>query len=210
MSYISKTSSLRWKTSLAVMLLGSVVLTGCSVMGDTALKKDVSDLKESVAKLQAVIAPTPVKLAVYKQYGFTLPLPDGLVPQTAGIGSASPSNDQGQLTSSVGGVSMVLIWTKQKMEPAEAVQGAFEVLKAAQPAVVFRPVNQGEIKVDGQAGQYGAFAALDKNEKVISTGAIGGWSCKNGANFTMIVSGAVQAAVEGSFQGFSNGFKCPA
>ena len=34
-------------------------------MGDPALKKDVSDLKESVAKLQAVIAPTPVKLAVY-------------------------------------------------------------------------------------------------------------------------------------------------
>ncbi|RLT41500.1 MAG: hypothetical protein DWI58_08540 [Chloroflexi bacterium] len=205
-----KFAAIRWKISVALMLLSLVVLTGCSNKEDSALKKDVSDLKESVAKLQAAIAPTPVKLAVYKQYGFTLPLPDGLVPQTAGIGSASPSNDQGQLTSSVGGVSMVLIWTKQKMEPAEAVQGAFEVLKAAQPAVVFRPVNQGEIKVDGQAGQYGAFAALDKNEKVISTGAIGGWNCKNGANFTMIVSGAVQAAVEGSFQGFSNGFKCPA
>ena len=194
-------------STLMLALFGLALLGGCSSDGP-ALKKDLAALQQQVDKLQELVAPTPVKLATYKEYGFTLPLPPGV--QTAGLsGNEKASNDQGQLTSFGGGVGMVLIWTKQKMEPAQAVQGAFEVLQASQPSGVFRPVNQGELTIDSQIGQYGSFAALDQNEKVISIGAIGSWGCKNGQNFVMTAVGANQQAVETSFQGFSTGFKCP-
>ena len=193
--------------ALMLALLGLALLGGCG----SELKKDVADLRQQVAKLQDLVAPTPVKLEAYKKYGFTLPLPQGGGVQTAGIsGDANASNDNGQLTSFAGGVGMVLIWTKQQMEPTQAVQGAFEVLQASQPSVVFRPVNQGALTVDSQTGQYGSFAALDKEQKVISIGAIGSWSCKNGQNFVMTAVGANQQMVESSFQGFSTGFKCAA
>ena len=196
--------------TLILALLGLTLLGGCSVFEDSALKKDVAELRQQVDKLQELISPAPVKLEAYKEYGFTLPLPQGGAVQTAGIsGNANASKDQGQLTAFAGGVGMVLIWTKQTIEPTQAVQGAFEVLQASQPSGVFRPVNQGTLTVDSQTGQYGSFAALDKDQKVISIGAIGSWSCKNSQNFVMTAVGANQQDVETSFQAFSTGFKCP-
>lgn len=85
------------------------------------------------------------------------------------------------------------------------------MLQASQPGLTFRPVNQGEIKIDGQTGAYGAFGALDKNEQLVSVGAIGAWSCgANSPTYAMTVAGTNQQATEASFQGFTNGFKCPA
>ena len=120
--------------------------------------------------------------------------------------SATP--EQGQLAVATGAVSMVLIWTSGELTAVEAVQGAFEILQASQPDLNFQPVNQGEITVDGEAGAFGAFGALDPDETVLGIGLIGGWSCPAGPTFSMTVAGTDLDTVESSFSGFTDGFRC--
>ena len=204
----------RLMTALAALAASVFVLSGCSGGGDAALKKDVDELKASVAKLEkatGLATPEPRKVSEFKDFGFKLPLPDGLQVQTAGLaGAPKPTNDEGQLSASSGGVGMVLIWTKKSIDSKAAVQGAFELLQSSQPTLEFKPVSQGDLKVDSQTGVFGSFAAQDKQQKVAAVGAIGSWSCKGGQVYTLTVAGANQQAVEGSFAGFSSGFKCPA
>ena len=204
----------RMYSALAAVAAGALLLTGCSGGGDdAALKKDVESLKASVAKLEkatGLATPEPRKVSEFKDFGFKLPLPDGLQVQTAGLaGAAKASNDEGQLTASSGGVGMVLIWTKKSIDNKAAVQGAFELPQSSQPTLEFKPVSQGDLKVDSQTGVFGSFAAQDKQQKVAAVGAIGSWACK-GQVYTLTVAGSNQQAVEGSFSGFSSGFKCPA
>lgn len=194
-----------------LLLLSSfaALIIGCGSKDDAR----VTDLETRVARLEANTssgaAAAPVgKTVAYKEFGFTLPIPEGVEVKSGGLGGAKPSRDEGQLSAVAGGVTMAMIWTKQEIPAKDAVQGGLQVLISAQPSLQFRALNQGDIAVDGRAAAFGAFGAYDDRQALKSVGVIGAWSCGSGT-FSMTVVGANQAAVESSYKGFTDGFKCP-
>ena len=174
----------------------------------------IRDLETRVGRLEsgagsAAAAATPLgKTVAFKDFGFTLPVPDGVAVKSAGLGGGQAGREEGQLSAVAGGVTMALIWTKQSIPPKDAVQGALQVLVSAQPALKFRALNEGDMKVDTRSASFGAFGAYDDKQTLTSVGVIGAWSCGTGT-FSMTVVGANQTAVESSYKGFADGFKCP-
>lgn len=203
-------------------LISATLLGACSSSADTSelesqlsdlntkletVTADLATLREEFSEVQVLITPaTPVPPTEYREHGFTLPVPDGVELQVAGIGGGEASDESGQLTASAGGVTMVLIWTSAGLAPGVAVQGAFEVLQAS-AALDFRALNEGDIEVDGESGVFGAFAAED-GDTVLGIGLIGGWTCGEAPTYSITVIGADPDSVQGSFEGFTNGFKC--
>lgn len=201
-------------TTRQALLLGlcaaAVALSACGSKDDDRIAnlEGRIDRLEAAAKVSAGASSTPIgKTITYKEFGFSLPVPEGVDVKPAGLGAAKASKDEGQLTVSAGGVTMALIWTKQTIAPKDAVQGALQVLVSAQPALAFRPLSEGDMKVDNRAAAYGAFGAYDKQQTLSSVGVIGAWSC-GGGTFSITVVGANQAAVESSYTGFTDGFRC--
>ncbi|TAK74709.1 MAG: hypothetical protein EPO16_10325 [Dehalococcoidia bacterium] len=195
---------------LLVLGVAAVALSACGSKDDDRIAdlEGRVDRLEAAAKVSASASPTPVgKTTTYKEFGFSLPVPEGVEVKSAGLGTAKASKDEGQLTMSAGGVTMALIWTKQTIAPKDAVQGALQVLVSAQPALTFRPLSEGDMKVDNRTAAYGAFGAYDKQQALSSVGVIGAWSC-GGGTFSITVVGANQAAVESSYTGFTDGFRC--
>ena len=221
------------RAALAAALMASVFLAACSDTGAleddlaavkqdaatakaqldsantqvTTLGEQVATLKEQVDALQAIVNPTPVPTKGFADFGFTFPVPETLDIQVAGIGTDPASPENGQLTASAGGVSMVLIWTSDELTPEQAVQGSFEVMQASTPDLVFQAVNQGDITVDEQTGAFGAFSAF-KGQETAGIGLIAGWSCGDAPTFALTVVGQDLTSVESSFNGLTSGFSC--
>lgn len=99
------------------------------------------------------------KVVTFKEFGFSLPLPEGAEVKSGGLSGGRPGKDEGQMSAVAGGVTMAMVWTKQAIPPKDAVQGGLQVLVGAQPGLQFRAINQGDMKVDGQAASFGAFGA---------------------------------------------------
>ncbi len=204
-------------TILVALGLSVLTLSACSSDTDTSalevsveeLRADVDALKQQVQELQVSVtdAAAPPPVTTFTDYGFTLPVPDGLELQVAGIGGEEASIDAGQLTASAGGVTMVLIWTSGGLTATQAVQGAFEVLQASTSGLDFRPLNEGELEVAGQVGSFGAFAA-EGDGTVLGIGLIGGWTCGTAPTYSITVIGQDLDPVQSSFEGFTNGFGC--
>lgn len=200
---------------LGAIALGALTLSACG-SADTAgleadvqsLRDDVLELRQQVEALQAGTTEAPATaITTFTDYGFTLPVPEGLELQVAGIGGAEASADAGQLTASSGGVTMVLIWTSEELTAGQAVQGAFEVLQASSAELDFRPLNEGDLEVGGQVGSFGAFGAED-GDTVLGIGLIGGWTCGAAPTYSITVIGRDLEPVQSSFEGFTSGFAC--
>lgn len=211
--------SRHWLGALALGALTSVALVGCT--DTSALEARVKALEEKSAKVEQAAAPKTTAAAPaapaapagpvigeYKDYGFSLPVPQGVQVKAAGIGTAAASKPEGQITATAGKTSMVLVWTSAKATPEASVQGAFQVLAASQAAMTFQPLNEGEFKVDARDGAFGAFGALNKDKAVVGVGVIGGWSCSDGRSFALTVAGDDLAQVQSSFAGFTGSFRC--
>lgn len=199
------------RTAAVTIFATGMLLAACS----SADARRIADLEARVGRLEATTAtrtlsqPGPVgKSVVFNEFGFSLPVPEGTEVRSAGLSGAKASKDEGQLTAVAGGVTMALIWTKQTVAPKDAVQGALQALISAQPALAFRPLNEGTTQVDGRPAAFGAFGAYDNQQTLASVGVIGAWAC-NAGTFSMTVVGANRSAVESSYQGFTNGFRCP-
>jgi outer membrane murein-binding lipoprotein Lpp len=201
---------------LGAIALGALTLSACGSADTTGLEADVQSLRDDVLELrqqvEALQAGTTTEapataIMTFTDYGFTLPVPEGLELQVAGIGGAEASADAGQLTASAGGVTMVLIWTSGDLTAGQAVQGAFEVLQASSADLDFRPLNEGDLEVDGQVGSFGAFAAED-GDTVLGIGLIGGWTCGAAPTYSITVIGRDLEPVQSSFEGFTSGFAC--
>ncbi len=197
-----------WRVPFVALLVSTFVIAWQATSYDAR----ISSLEESVARLEAAAAEAAgapdAAIIAFNEFGFTLPLPDGVEVQSSGLAGGQAGREEGQLSAAVGGVGMALTWTKLTIPLKDAVQRALQVLVAAQPALKYEALNAGDMKVDTRPGSFEAFGVYDDNQTLMAIGVIGAWSCGT-STFAMTVVGEDPAAVESSYEGLTDGFKCP-
>lgn len=104
---------------------------------------------------------------------------------------------------------MLIFWSGLEKDAKVLVRNGFEAMKASQPAIVFFPNNQGDITVDGQKAAFGIFDMLNRDGVIVGYGLLGGWACGS-TGYSLTLVGQDLDAVETSFTGLTEGFRCQA
>jgi hypothetical protein len=155
--------------------------------------------------------PTPVPILEYAEYGFGLPLPQGVTATVTGLSGEDASKESGSMLASAGGTSLMLVWNNSSppLTPEESVMSGFDVLQSL-TQTSFETLGAGQgLTVDNQAGAYGTFVSRDAGGEVEGVGIIGGWVCPNdGRSYAMTATGKTLETVQESFVYLTNGFHC--
>ena len=105
-----------------VLLVLSALALGCTSKSDAslrALETRVVRLEQAAASGGAATAVG--KVVTFKEFGFSLPLPEGAEVKSGGLSGGKPGKDEGQLSAVAGGVTMAMVWTKQVIPPNAAM-----------------------------------------------------------------------------------------
>ena len=130
--------------------------------------------------------------------------------QTTGWTEASASDTQGLASFTYGGALAGLVWSPADgRDPLALLASSYNVLRAAQPAITFKSINDGDIIVSDQACVFGGFKALDQGGATLGGGLIGAWNCANGTAYRMTLTGADATVVQLRFDRLLDNFSCP-
>ena len=148
--------------------------------------------------------PEPVKLSVIDKYGFLIDFDSESEVQSAGDISS------GTLSAQLEGAKAVLLWLPDSQITKELLmQFTYSQLTESEPDLVFTPIAQDEILVDGQEGLFGGFASATSTGQVVGGGLIGTWSCPNSSNvFALTVVGEDATTLQIRFQRLTSNFSC--
>ena len=169
---------------------------------------------DEVAAIKDTNADGPAGAAMlstsYTGYGFTLKLDLGADVKTSGWTEPEPSVTQGIIAFSYGGVNANLVWgPPENRTPLTFLADTYNILRASQPSVVFESISDGDISVNGQAGVYGGFKAVDNSGAAIGGGLIGAWICgDNETSFRMTLTGEDATVVQLRFDRLLDNFAC--
>lgn len=153
---------------------------------------------------------TPELDTVYADHGFTLSLDLGADVQATGWAESEPSDTQGLVSFTYGGVLAGLVWSPADgRDPLSLLASSYNVLRAAQPGITFESISDGDITVSDQAGAFGGFKALDSSGATLGGGLIGAWNCENGTAYRMTLTGADTTVVQLRFDRLLDNFTCP-
>ena len=121
----------------------------------------------------------------------------------------TPSEEQGIVSFAYGNVNTILTWTPQgDGNLVGLVSGTYDLLRDNQPGLTFETLKDSELTVDGEAGLFLGFKAVDGSDAA-SGGLIGAWSCRTSQrSFTLTLTGADAAVVQVRFDGLLDNFKC--
>ena len=149
-------------------------------------------------------------LTSYSDYGFSLKLDLGADVRTSGWTEPEPSVTQGIIAFSYGGVNTNLVWgPPEDRTPLTFLADTYNILRASQPSVAFESISDGDISVNGQAGVYGGFKAVDNSGAAIGGGLIGAWICgDNETSFRMTLTGEDATVVQLRFDRLLENFAC--
>lgn len=152
------------------------------------------------------VPPTPeaVKLSVIDKYGFVIDFDSESDVQSAG------DNSSGTLSAQLEGAKAVLLWLPESQITKELLmQFTYGQLTESEPDLVFTPIAQDVISVDGQDGLFGGFASATSTEQVVGGGLIGTWSCSNSSTvFALTVVGEDATTLQIRFQRLITNFSC--
>lgn len=217
---MTRSRAVRRVLRVPLLAIGLAALTAaCSAGGDAQTREASIDAAALAARQDAMdsqlqqlvqqLAPKPSGVVSYDKYGFKMPMPAGVDVRVAGLTGGEATEQAGTLAATAGGATVLLLWTSKGLNSAEAVQGAYDVLRAATPGVGYVVSSSGNLAVDGESGNFGSFAALSPSNEVLGIGLIGGWACEDtGRTYALTVTGAEQVAVESSFQRLTGDFRC--
>ena len=169
---------------------------------------------DEVAALEDANADGPEEAATlltsYTGYGFSLKLDLGADVKASGWTEPEPSMTQGIIAFSYGGVNTSLVWgPPEDRTPLTFLADTYNILRASQPSVVFESISDGDISVNGQAGVYGGFKAVDNSGTAIGGGLIGAWICgDNETSFRMTLTGEDATVVQLRFDRLLDNFTC--
>ena len=149
-------------------------------------------------------------LTSYSDFGFSLKLDLGADVRTSGWTEPEPSVTQGIIAFSYGGVNTNLVWgPPEDRTPLTFLADTYNILRASQPSVAFESISDGDISVNGQAGVYGGFKAVDNSGAAIGGGLIGAWICgDNETSFRMTLTGEDATVVQLRFDRLLENFAC--
>ena len=116
---------------------------------------------------------------------------------------------QGIVFFAYGDVNTLLTWTPQGDGNLLAVvSGNYDLVRNNQPGWTFETLKDGELTVDGEAGMFLGFKAVD-GSGTASGGLIGAWTCRSSQTaFALTVTEADAAVVQVRFDGLRDHFKC--
>jgi hypothetical protein len=156
--------------------------------------------------------PTPL-LYVYDANGFTVALDSGssfasVNLATAGWTGADADLDQGLLTFTYKGASIVLFWLPTEQQtPSTILSSTYQLLRGSQPNVTFQTVNEGDLGVSGETGMFGGFVATDSTGASAGGGLIGTWVCSR-PNTAFSLTGSDATSLQIRFDRLVSGFLC--
>ena len=149
-------------------------------------------------------------LTSYSDYGFNLKLDLGAEVQASGWTEAEPSQTQGIIAFTYGGVNTNIVWgPHEDRTNLTFLADTYNILRASQPAITFESISDGEISISEQEGVYGGFKAVDDSGTSIGGGLIGTWICGDkDTAFRMTLTGGDATVVQLRFDRLLENFAC--
>jgi hypothetical protein len=152
------------------------------------------------------VPPTPksVKVTVIDNYGFLIDFDSESDVQSAGDSST------GTLSAQLEGAKAILLWLPVSQITKELLmQFTYGQLTGSEPDLVFTPIAQNEISVDGQDGLLGVYASATSTGQIVGAGLIGTWNCADsGTVFALTVVGEDATTLQIRFQRLTSNFSC--
>lgn len=149
-------------------------------------------------------------LTSYSDYGFNLKLDFGAEIQANGWTEAEPSETQGIIAFTYGGVNTNLVWgPPEERTNLTFLADTYNILRASQPSVTFESISDGELTISEQEGVYGGFKAVGDGGASLGGGLIGAWTCgDNNTAFRMTLTGEDATIVQLRFDRLLENFAC--
>jgi len=152
------------------------------------------------------VPPTPVlvKVTVVDDYGFLIDLDSESDVQSAGDSST------GTLSAQLEGAKAILLWLPVSQITKELLmQFTYGQLTGSEPDLVFTPIAQDVVTVDGQDGLLGVYASATSTGQIVGAGLIGTWTCADsGTVFALTVVGEDATTLQIRFQRLTSNFSC--
>ena len=160
--------------------------------------------------------PTPVPLTnIFNTFGFSVELDQDATFQSADLNITGwtgddADNEQGLMTFTYNGANVVLFWEPESgNSPQATVDLTYQIQKGSQPNLIFVPISEGDMTIDGETGRFGGYLASDSSGAGTSGGLIGAWTCQTvGTQLSLTVSGPDAPALQIRFDRLTSGFSC--
>lgn len=158
---------------------------------------------------------TPVVSNVFDAFGFSLQLDQDATFASSNIAlrgwtESEANNDQGLLSFTYNGATVVMFWEPQTGDSPQAmVDATYELQKLSRPDVTFTPINEGDLTVDGETGRFGGFVTADSLGGNPDGGLIGAWTCEgSGITTSLTVNSPDSTALQIRFDRLISGYEC--
>lgn len=158
---------------------------------------------------------TPVVSNVFDAFGFSLQLDQDATFASSNIAlrgwtESEANNDQGLLSFTYNGATVVMFWEPQTGDSPQAmVDATYELQKLSRPDVTFTLINEGDLTVDGETGRFGGFVTADSLGGDPDGGLIGAWTCEgSGITTSLTVNSPDSTALQIRFDRLISGYEC--
>ena len=157
-----------------------------------------------------VVAADVLKSTTYNTYGFQITVDDTVDINSSGWTEDAPSQTQGLLSFVYKNASIILLWLKDSdLSNTELIQLKYSLISQLDESITYTAINEGDLEVDTQSGNYGTFVAKDSKSEVVGGGLIGGWKCPNSSlGFGLTATGEDATNVQIRFHRLISNFKC--
>jgi len=157
-----------------------------------------------------IVATDALKTTTYNTYGFQIIVDDTVDINSSGWTEDSPSQTQGLLSFAYKNTSIILLWLQDSaLSNTELIQLKYSLISQLDESITYTAINEGDLEVDTQSGNYGTFVAKDSKSEVVGGGLIGGWKCPNSSlGFGLTATGEDATNVQIRFHRLISNFKC--